>query len=414
MLKVEDWKSRLEKISFPLLLLAGMVFASINTAFTPHGISLVLLLGLLLIPFGIRSDRSIAAAALYLLILFFAEKAIYQPDLWYFFRSSLLFLGFASLFYFSRQVLQSESRFHYFLKWMSAIHSVFILMYLLLWLSPWKDLVWWTFFLSPSVGDFTRLKGLGYEPSYFALMLAPFFLYQLSRLLKGHFQWQTLLPAGILGAGLLASFSMGVLGSLVLSLGIALFRFRNSGIFRIRLPLGRPVLLAMLAGSGLLAYLLFPEAAIFLRLKDIFSGRDLSANNRLLESFLLAKDILGTDRLWLGLGPGQLKLEGFYFIKSFYNYQWNDSWAPSMPNSVSDWLCNFGLAGLAIKFFLIGRYFVRTKTSADFFRFLCFIFIFIYQFTGGFLFCLPELMLWVLAFSGNEVTRIQHKAASES
>jgi hypothetical protein len=130
------------------------------------------------------------------------------------------------------------------------------------------------------------------------------------------------------------------------------------------------------------------------------SGKDLSANNRLLESFQMAGDILGPDRIWFGLGPGQLKLEGYYVIKAFYNYQWNDSWAPSMPNSVSDWLCNFGLAGVAFKLWLVTRLFRTRGTGKDFFRFLCFVFVFIYQFTGGFLFCLPELMLWVLAFAG--------------
>jgi hypothetical protein len=202
---------------------------------------------------------------------------------------------------------------------------------------------------------------------------------------------------------------MGVLACLFLSLTIALLYLRFNAVFVWKLPAKWPWILSGFAGLLVLAFLLFPDAALFLRLRDILSGRDLSANNRLLESFMLAGDILGPDRIWFGLGPGQLKVEGYYFIKSFYNYQWNDSWAPSMPNSISDWLCNFGLLGVGMKLLLVFYLYHRQGSGRDLFRFLCFIFIFIYQFTGGYLFCLPELMLWVLAFSGSPASKLVTK-----
>lgn len=410
-----NWKQRADQLRFPGLLLAGFVFISINTAFTPHGLSLLLLLGLLLLPFSIVKERALQMIAVFLPLQYIIAEILYNPDPGYFLRSSLLFLSFCTLGLQAGRALKGlnaedgDRKLSLFAAQISSAHALLLVFYLLLWFSPWKDLVWWTFFLSPSVGDFTRLKGLGYEPSYYALMLAPFFLFQLSRVLLGDFSRKRWLILFALGLGLLFSFSMGVLACLFLSLTIALLYLRFTAVFVWKLPAKWPWFLSGFAGLLVLAFLLFPDAALFLRLRDILSGRDLSANNRLLESFMLAGDILGPDRIWFGLGPGQLKVEGYYFIKSFYNYQWNDSWAPSMPNSISDWLCNFGLFGVGMKLLLVFYLYRRQGSGRDLFRFLCFIFIFIYQFTGGYLFCLPELMLWVLAFSGSPASKLVTK-----
>ena len=400
------WQERLERMKFPVLILAGLFYSSFNTIFFPHGLSLMLLLGLFLWPFSLINSKILQGISLYLVALFFLEEQIYEPNRIYFLRSSLLFLAFSTLFVQADSALRPSGRLAIFMHWVSAAQVILILGYCLLWFTPWKNLVWWTFFLSPSVGDFTRLKGLGYEPSYFALMLAPFFLYQLSLFIRQKAEKINLFFLFVMGLGLVFSFSMGVLASVFLSGCVSLFYFRKSDVLALKLPVKLPVIIAAFSVLLLAAFLLFPDAALFLRLKDIVTGRDLSANNRLLESFMLAGDILGNDRFLFGLGPGQLKQEGFFFIKAFYNYQWNDSWAPSMPNSVSDWLCNFGLLGLAGKFLLILMLFFKRNTGKDFFRFLCFAFIFIYQFTGGYLFCLPELMLWIFAFAEERENKI--------
>lgn len=403
-----NWKDRADLFRFPGLLIAGLVFISINTLFLPHGISWLLLLGIVLLPFTLYQAGILRIIVFLLLVQYLIVSLTYDPQPHYFFRSSLLFLSFSALAIQADKALRannfrwsgSSTSLCVFADLVSAGHAFLLMVYGFLWFSPWKDLVWWTFFLSPSVGDFTRLKGLSYEPSYYALMLAPFFLFQLSKFLQGDRSRKRLFLLFSLGSGLFVSFSMGVLGSLFLSMGIALIFLRQSKVFVWKLPDEWPWICAGISALFICSWLIFPDAALFLRLGDILSGKDLSANNRLFESFLLAGNILGTDRIWFGLGPGQLKVEGYFFIKSFYNYQWNDSWAPSMPNSVSDWLCTFGLFGVFFKFYLLFRLFRCRATGKDLFRFLCFAFIFIYQFTGGYLFCLPELLLWVLAFAG--------------
>jgi hypothetical protein len=248
------------------------------------------------------------------------------------------------------------------------------------------------------VGEFTRLKGLGYEPSYLALMLAPVFLFQLSRLINGMHSKGEIALFFFLLLGLIFSFSFGVLGCLMISLAFTYLYFLHSKNFVQQTR--KPVLLVIASGISLFSvlFLLKPDAALFLRMRDLLEGKDLSANSRLYDSFVLSFRILG-ERIWFGLGPGQLKQDGFYLIKSFYQYSWVDSWAPAMPNSISDWLCNFGLAGVLAKLGFELFLFFSRRVYQDFFRLSCFIFIFIYQFTGGYLFCLPELILWSFSFA---------------
>ena len=102
--------------------------------------------------------------------------------------------------------------------------------------------------------------------------------------------------------------------------------------------------------------------------------------------------------LYWGVGPGQLKLIGRDYIIQYYNYS-SIPGTIRIPNAVAETLNIFGLAGLVIRFLAIGYLFFKTKVWDNYYRLLLFLFIFIYQFTGSFLFNIAEYILWILAFS---------------
>jgi len=402
----EDWRSRLQMLELPTLTILAVLYFTCNTMFLPHGISVVLLFGLVTLPLALIGQSKISRfLLLYLLLLFLFREFQGQLYAGYFARSSLIFLGLASLFLALDRLMSHLHDWRSLLNSLSLLNVILLAGFLLLWFTPWRDSVWWTFFLSSSVGQFTRLKGLSYEPSYYALSLAPLFLYQFSGFLKADFGWKRIILLAGISLGLVFSFSFGVLGGLILAIGFSYLYFLHKPEF-VRETRKLVILIICLGLGGFtITYFLFPSSVLFVRLGDLINGRDLSGNSRLFDSFLLSFQILGPDRIWLGLGPGQLKMEGYSIIKAFYNYTWQDSWAPAMPNSITDWLCSFGLIGVSLKLGTEVYLFFNRKVYLDFFRLSCFVFIFIYQFTGGYLFCLPELVLWAIAFALHPMSR---------
>jgi len=69
-----------------------------------------------------------------------------------------------------------------------------------------------------------------------------------------------------------------------------------------------------------------------------------------------------------------------------------------IPNSIGDLLGTLGLIGVAIKLFLEGYFFFRTRVFRNDYRLTLFLFIFVYQFTGSFISNIAEYAIWILAF----------------
>jgi hypothetical protein len=210
----------------PVFLLLAVVYSSINTCFLPHGVSFLLLTGLATIPLSLIQTRGLVRNLFfYLLLLLLIQYFFFQVNVSFFLKSSLLFLGFISLFQWLDSFLRRPGKAEILLRFLVRVNAVLLVLYLILWFTPGREMVWWTFFLSSSVGEFTRLKGLGYEPSYMALMLAPVFLFQLSRLLNGMHSKSEIALLFFLLLGLIFSFSFGVLGCLMITLASLTFIF---------------------------------------------------------------------------------------------------------------------------------------------------------------------------------------------
>ncbi len=93
------------------------------------------------------------------------------------------------------------------------------------------------------------------------------------------------------------------------------------------------------------------------------------------------------------MGLGQLKLLGVEIWNKFYNTVF-DTNQITIPNAVAETFAIYGIAGLLIRFGLEWYFFFRTKPYTNYYRLGLFIFIFIYQFTGSFLFNIAEYVIW--------------------
>ncbi|MNE38946.1 hypothetical protein D3C80_1328650 [compost metagenome] len=154
------------------------------------------------------------------------------------------------------------------------------------------------------------------------------------------------------------------------------------------------VLLIILA-AGL--YIFYPQNALFLRLHNIWAGKDTSARGRTYEAFTIAWEVAKMKSLYWGTGPGQLKSLGRDYIIQYYHYA-HIPQTVRIPNAVAETLSIYGIAGLIIRFAVILFLFLRTRVWNNYYRLSLFIFMFIYQFTGSFISNTAEYMIWAIAF----------------
>jgi hypothetical protein len=144
---------------------------------------------------------------------------------------------------------------------------------------------------------------------------------------------------------------------------------------------------------------LFPDNVFFVRIANVFSGKDTSFNGRTFDSFYLGWKIADEKSILFGAGPGQVKSIGLGFFKEFYNYSSFTKSEIRIPNSVGDTLAIFGVLGVLIRMTLEIVFFFKTKVYTNFLRLSLFIFVFIYQFTGSFITNIAEYVIWIMAFS---------------
>lgn len=254
---------------------------------------------------------------------------------------------------------------------------------------------WYEMSISEGLPVIPRLKMLTYEASYYSLIIIPVFAYYFLKKMLLKSKVGILLVTLIIS--LILSFSFGVLAGLLVSiLLVYLFNLNE---------LGRKINLNYLSFSLVILlitvialYKLYPHNLVFDRIRNIYEGKDTSARGRTYESFILAWDIAKLKSVYIGVGLGQLKTLGRDYIIQFYSYS-NIPPVARIPNAVAETINIYGITGLVIRFFIIIYLFFKTRVWDNYYRMLLFIFVFIYQFTGSFLFNVAEYIIWVLAFS---------------
>jgi hypothetical protein len=159
--------------------------------------------------------------------------------------------------------------------------------------------------------------------------------------------------------------------------------------------------LCLLTTITIFVAVFYPDNVVFRRMENVLSGNDPSFNGRTMDSFDMSWDIAKKKSIAFGVGFGQTKILGLpVFIKKYNNDRFTTT-DIGIPNTTGDTFATLGLVILAFKFFLEIYFFFKTRVYSNQYRLALFLFIFIYQFTGGFLTNIAEYVLWIMAFKAD-------------
>ncbi len=277
------------------------------------------------------------------------------------------------------------------------VNFFFCLAGIVFYFTPWDHIFWIEQNLTSGVKDFRRFKLFTYEASYYATLFIPVFFFFLLQyiFMQNRIKNYWLLP--MLFLPFILSFSLGVISaSVIAGTVVTLFHFRQLLVKRrvVNMFINIGVLSAAVL-TILVVY--YRHNPLFTRLLNVLSGNDQSAKGRTADSFFLARQMLEEKNEWWGIGVGHVKLVGHEIIQGYYLYV--KDFVAAIPNAMAETLAVFGWVGLFTKLFIEIALFFVTRPWTNYYRFLLFVFIFIYQFTGSFLTNLAEYMIWILAFT---------------
>ena len=315
----------------------------------------------------------------------------------YYFRSYLLLFSvfvFALSFYHFVKVCQSLKSIY-----SSIIYFNFILVLLAiiaLYIPGLHETLWLIGSVSSGIEGVDRLRLFTYEPSYYSTLLVPIALYYYLKFLiqKTSFSWAILF---IITLPLILSFSFGVISAMISSLFLlSLFNVRN---FVSNRKTALYVITSLFVSSIFIVILLllFPDNFFVLRFNNVLEGKDSSFIGRTYDAFYLGWKIAEMKSILFGSGLGQTKVLGLDLWTKYYAYNFTINQI-AIPNVIGDTLAVYGLVGVFIRIGLQIYFFFRTKVFNNYYRLALFIFIFIYQFTGSFLYNIAEYVIWILAF----------------
>lgn len=267
-----------------------------------------------------------------------------------------------------------------------------------LFFTPYYHILWSKQFLTTGVYDFKRLSLFTYEPSYYALLFTPLFLFFFLQII---FRQNTINAWWLLVMLLVPyvfSFSLGVIGAIAAA-GIITFVV----YFKVFIRNKRVINLLMVTGIAtvtavFVAVVFFPDNILFVRIANVLNGKDPSGKGRTFEAFWLAGQLLQQKSYWWGIGPGQIKILGFDLIRDYYGYGY-DTARVAIPNAAAETLAIFGWVGLIARILVEWFFFFYTRVWRNYYRLLLFLFIFIYQFTGSFITNVAEYAIWIMAFT---------------
>jgi len=259
-----------------------------------------------------------------------------------------------------------------------------------------KHFFWQVSAISSGLENLPRLKLLTYEPSFYSLLLTPIAIYYYLKIIFLKIPNHALIIV-LVTIPLLLSFSLGILMGIPLAL-VFLFVL-NLKLFFVnkKIPQYIFLILSLTVIVFLLLAIIYPDNPLFIRIVNLFEGKDSSFKGRTFDSYELAWTIASKKNLLFGVGLGQVKVEGLELWRDFYDYNFSIS-EVAIPCAVAETFAVFGFVGLFIRLGLEIYFFFRTKVYTDYYRLAIFIFIFIYQFTGSYIMNIAEYVIWIMAF----------------
>jgi hypothetical protein len=263
--------------------------------------------------------------------------------------------------------------------------------------SSYRHLFWIVQDVSEGITAFRRLRMFTYEPSYYSTLFVPIFFYYLVQIAFSKNKINAWFLLTMLGLPLFLSFSLGVIGAAVVALTVWYFVFFARMHTQPRIMFSLYLFITLSLSSLVFLGIFYPENPLFLRISNVFSGSDTSGNGRTYEAFQLAYQIAAEKNIWFGVGFGQIKVIGKDIIQNYYMYP--PDYVIAIPNASAETLAIFGITGFILRIGVEVFLFFRRKVWNSYYRFLLFMFIFVYQFTGSFITNIAEYVIWILAFS---------------
>lgn len=307
--------------------------------------------------------------------------------------SLLLFINVA-IYYLKKESQQLDQIFR---KILIANAILALLSIIFLYIPAIKNTVWYIMSISEDIAPMPRLKLFTPEASHYSYIISPLFIYFSVRWMFCKVQ-KPLLMLLMAIFPLVLSFSLGVLGALIISF-IFLLLFKYKQWFRQILPPTKLLFTFISIAVGLaLIYYFYPDNPVYVRLENLLEGKDTSGRGRTYEAFILADKIAALKSEFLGIGPGQLKIIGRNTIVQYYYYM-NIPEVVRIPNASAETIVWYGYFGLAIRLILQFWLFFKTRVWVNPFRLWLFLFAFLYQFTGSYITNGYEYILWILVFS---------------
>lgn len=280
------------------------------------------------------------------------------------------------------------------------INFAFTLVAIVLFFSPYREVLWTVRHLTREIQAFPRLQLLTYEPSYYSTLLVPIILYFLTKLLYKPYKLKTALVwLGLMFIPLILSFSLGVISTLVISLGIFFLIHNRHLLHNKRILVIMTTLVVIIVGTAVILLIVYPENPLYKRISNLFTGKDSSGQGRTTDALMLSYLIAKEKSLAFGAGLGQIKVLGETVIRNYYHYAGNDIRITRIPSALGETLGTFGFVGLILRFGLQYYLFFKTRVLDNYYRTMVFLYIFLYQLTGSFLTNPAEYVLWAIAFT---------------
>jgi hypothetical protein len=274
-----------------------------------------------------------------------------------------------------------------------SINAALLVLALALLAGGYEDCCW----IPAEFGDFPRLQLAFYEPSHLAYVCVPFVLYVALEMVETRGRRGGWLV--VIGATLLAlTQSLSVIGFFVPVLVITSMHHLLRVLISFRV---------LFIAVGLAVLLAFLSSGIVERLQATFLDGDHSGQVRVIDSTLIAFDIIHDQRAWLlGVGFGQLK----YFVEDFAA-DYRGFAGNRLPNSFASTVATVGFLGLAVKWLILLLLAKKTRVFNDDYARGLFTFAFLYQFVGSYFLNINEFVLFAIAFGHAMKRRLNEREA---
>lgn len=376
-----------------------MVYFFLNSLLLPEGLLYTTLLTPLFFFQLVREQKLQQLFVLIAVLLVFFILHYFQGiNLNLYFKSLFLFVTVGVFALWVRTFFDKASSLDNIFKYILIVNGLLLIPALVSLLTGvCKSQFWYLVPITPGLPVIPRLKMLTYEASYYSLLMSPIAFYAIWNFMlnKSRSTFWYLLMALV---PLLMSFSLGVLAGMIATLVCVVLVLFQWVANNKRVKWMVFVCICLLLLVIFVLYQLYPDNPLVIRIKNIFTGKDTSARGRTYEAFDIAYLVAKTKSIWFGVGLGQVKEIGRTLIINYYNYS-NIPEVVRIPNAVAETLAIYGIVGVVIRFAIEVVLFFKTKVYSNYYRLTIFIFIFIYQFTGSFIFNIAEYVLWMLAFS---------------